>query len=198
MSKFFILALLGTLTWQGLWFTPDQMGQRFMSRDQPAEAARIFRDPMQQGVAWFRAGEFKKSEQAFARIGTADSEFNRGNCLIFLGKYDLAVERFDRSLELRPDWDDATINREIALARAKATEQKGGDMGDQKIGADEIKFDKNQKNEGQETEVETGEAVTDQSVQALWLRRIQTKPADFLRAKFSYQLAVGEEPEEAK
>jgi Ca-activated chloride channel family protein len=27
-------------------------------------------------------------------------------------------------------------------------------------------------------------------MQALWLRRVQTRPADFLRAKFAYQQAA--------
>ena len=42
------------------------------------------------------------------------------------------------------------------------TEQKGGEMGDQRIGADEIRFDRNKKNEGgQETELDGSSAVSD-------------------------------------
>ena len=90
------------LTWSGLWFTPDQQGQRLMDRSEFVQAAEKFRDPMRQGVAWFRAGEFEKAEQAFARIATPAAEFNRGNCLVFRGKYEEAVERFDRALQLDP------------------------------------------------------------------------------------------------
>jgi Ca-activated chloride channel family protein len=68
-------------------------------------------------------------------------------------------------------------------------------MGDQKIGADKIIFDKDAKNnEGQETEVAGGKALSDQAIQALWLRRVQTRPADFLKAKFAYQEAARAEP----
>jgi Ca-activated chloride channel family protein len=35
--------------------------------------------------------------------------------------------------------------------------------------------------------VAAGEHLSNEQVQALWLRRVQTKPADFLRAKFAYQ-----------
>ena len=80
----------------------------------------------------------------------------------------------------------------IAVARAKMTEQKGGDMGDQQIGADEIKYDKNKQPGGQDTQTEEGQPLTDSSMQALWLRRVQTRPADFLKAKFAYQLAADE------
>ena len=63
-------------------------------------------------------------------------------------------------------------------------------MGDQEIGADKIVFDKDKSNEGQETELEGAKALTDPEIQALWLRRVQTRPADFLRAKFAWQQAL--------
>ena len=93
----------------------------------------------------------------------------------------------------RPDWKEASDNRALAIARAKMVEQKGGDMGDQKIGADKIVFDKTAKNGGQETEVAGGKALSDQEVQSLWLRRVETRPADFLKAKFAYQAAMQQE-----
>ena len=183
-------ALIVSMSWWQWWFTPDQQGDRLMARDQFEAAAEVYRDPMRIGAAYYRAGEFEKAENAFARSATAEAEFNRGNCLMLRGKYDDAVGRFDRALELRPDWGDAVANREIARLRAKMMEQKGGDMGDQRIGADEIRFDRNKKNEGgQETELDQSSAVSDSAMQALWLRKVQTKPADFLRSKFAYQLA---------
>ncbi len=193
-----MLVLASTAGWMGLWFTPDQQGQRLMEREQFEAAAETFREPMRQGVAWFRAGEFKKAEQAFAREATPEAEYNRGNCLIMQGKYDEAIERFDRALELRPNWEEAETNRAIAVARAKAVEQKGGDMGDQQIGADEITFDKKENTGGQETETQGDQPLSDSAMQALWLRRVQTKPAEFLKAKFAYQMANAEQGKETE
>ena len=93
--------LIGGITWGNLWFSPDQQGQRLMNDEEFAEAAAVFQDPMRQGVAWFRAGEFEKAEQSFARVATAEAEFNRGNALIMQGKYEPAIARFDRALQLR-------------------------------------------------------------------------------------------------
>ena len=66
-------------------------------------------------------------------------------------------------------------------------------MGDQKLGADEIRFDKKPDSGGQETEVREDAPASDAALQAMWLRKVQTRPAEFLRSKFAYQLAVGEE-----
>ncbi len=188
-----LLVMIGGITWSGLWFTPDQQGQRLMKCGEFETAAQTFRDPMRIGVAWFRAGEFEKAEQAFARVATAEAEFNRGNCLVMRGKYKEAIERFDCALELRADWEDPQVNRDIAIARAEVTKQEGGDMGDQKLGADEIVFDKNKQPGGQDTETKANQPLSDSAMQEMWLRRVQTKPADFLRAKFAYQLATGDE-----
>jgi Ca-activated chloride channel family protein len=193
MKTLAVILFLAAIPWWRFWFTPDQQGQRLVNHGAFQAAAETFRDPMRQGVAWFRAGQFAKAEQAFARVETPDAEFNRGNCLIMRGKYEEAVKRFERALELKPEFEDARINREIALARAKLVDKKGGDMGDQKIGADEIVFDKNKKPDGQDTEAEGSQPLADSAMQALWLRRVQTRPADFLKVKFAYQLSAGEQ-----
>jgi len=183
--------IVGTITWSGLWRTPEQQAQRLMNDGDFANAAPGFRSPMRQGAAWFRAGEFEKAERAFARDASPEAEFNRGNCLVMQGEYSAAVERFDRALELRPAWEDATVNRDIAKARV--LNDQGGDMGDQKLGADEIRFDKKKGQDGQETKLDGSEQVSDSAIQAMWLRRVQTKPADFLRSKFRYQQALSGE-----
>jgi Ca-activated chloride channel family protein len=189
MKSLAVLLGVGGLSWAGLWFTPDQLGDRLMAQGDYAAAAEAFRDPMRQGVAWYRAGEFGKAEQAFARLATAEAEYNRGNSLLLLGRYTAAIERYDRALDFRPAWDDARINRAIAVARRKQVEREGGELGDQEVGADEIAFDREDADRGQKTDLEGERTLSDEALQSLWLRRIQTRPADFLKARFAYQLA---------
>jgi len=193
LSLFPLGVQAGSGSWFGLWLTPDQQGKRYFHRGEFAEAAQAFRDPMWQGAAWYRAGEFEKAAQAFARRDTAEAHFNQGNAWLMRGRYETAIASYDRAVEKRPDRQESADNRPLGMARAKLVEQKGGDMGDQKIGADKVVFDKDAKNEGQETEVAGAKALSDQEVQALWLRRVQTRPADFLKAKFAYQEAMQQE-----
>lgn len=171
-----------------LWATPDQRGRRLMMQQRYAEAATAFADPMWAAIARFRAGNFKEAAQLFGGMDTADAAYDQGNSLIMLGNYDEAIARYDRALALRPGWADAEANRTLAKLRADMVKKTGGEAGDQREGADEIVYDKDKKNQGgQETKTE-GAPMSDESVRALWLKRVQTQPADFLRSRFQYQL----------
>jgi len=175
--------------------TPDQQGQRFFERGDFAEATNSFTDPMWRGVALFRQGEFKMSAGVFAGMDTAAAAFNQGNALAMQGQYDAAAERYARALELRPEWDDATNNREIALARAAMLKQEGGEGTGGMLGADDIVLTEGKSPPGAGDErTEGGEAMSDKELRAVWLRQVQTKPADFLAAKFAYQQAMRPAP----
>ena len=175
--------------------TPDQQGHRFFERGEFAEASNQFADPMWRGVALFRQGEFKESAGIFAGMDTAEAAFNQGNALVMQGQYNAAAERYARALELRPEWEDATNNREIALARAAMLKQEGGEGTGGMMGADDIVFTEGKSPPGAgDEQTEGGEAMSDEELRAVWLRQVQTKPADFLAAKFAYQQAMRQAP----
>ena len=172
------------------WLTPDQQGDRMMRRGEYAEAAKRYRDPLRTGIALYRAGEFKKAISAFGSLKTSEGHFNRGNALVMQGKYTEALEAYDSALAGRPGWREAKTNHEIARVRAEKLKKEGGDMTGGMLAADEIVFTSDKKDSaGQEQTLEGGDQLSDQALQAIWLRRIQTKPADFLKAKFAYQLS---------
>jgi Ca-activated chloride channel homolog len=196
------LLLLGACLWawrsaegsfENLWLTPDQQGTRLMARQRYAEAAEHFRDPLWQGAALYRNGEFEAAAAAFARVDSPEALFDRGNALLMRGKYGDAVASYDNALHRRQDWPEARANRALAEARRKLLEPPKDDAGGTggQLQADEIVFDDRPKQGGDSKEVEvvTGGQMSDEQLQALWLRRVQTKPADFLRAKFAYELS---------
>lgn len=170
--------------------TPDQRGYQLFSDAEYAEAAARFADPMWQATAWYRQGEFDKAASLYAGFDTPDAAFNQANALALQGKYEPAMERYQRALALRPGWEDAQINLEIAKSRAAMLKQEGGDMTGGKLGADEIVFDKGKSSpEAGEEQVDGNQEVSDAELRSIWLRQVQTRPADFLRAKFAYQHA---------
>ena len=182
-----LLTLLISISWASLWLTPDQEGMYYLEKGAYTQAAENFADVHWQGVAWYRAGEFKKAAQAFARIENAEGNFNQGNAHLMQGQYDKAMASYDRALQKRPDWQEAIENRELAAARAKATDTEGGNMTEGMLGADEIVFGDKPGEKSESVETDGGDALSDREIQALWLNRVQTRPADFLKAKFAYQ-----------
>lgn len=194
LSLFAIMALAGRPV--DFWSTTDQQADKLFSADRFAEAAELYADPTRQGVAHYRAGQFKQAAAAFARVDEPEAAFDRGNALVMLGKYEDAIKSYDRALQFQPQWQQAKDNRAVAVARrdrmAPPEDDAGGTGGE--LAADEIVFDDRAKNASQTEEIEvgSGDTLSDEEMRQLWLRRVQTKPGDFLRAKFSYQLASRE------
>ena len=183
--------------WRDLWRTPDQQAQRLFDTGDYAAAASLFTDPMRIGTAWFRAGEFKRAAAAFGQLTSVEGFFNRANALFFQGEYEQAIAVYDQVLAQRPGWRAAADNRAIALARKEKlapTEDDAGGTGGM-LSADEIVFDTTgrTKNVKGEQTTEGGTGGSDAAMREMWLRRVETKPADFLRARFASQLQLQQE-----
>ena len=182
-----------TQDWQNLWLTPEQQGERAFAAGDYADAAQHYTDPLRMGTAWYRAGEFERAANAFSQRSSAQAHFNRGNALLMLGNYEQAIAAYDLALEQRPDWLPAMDNRAIAavrLARLTPVEDDAGGTGGM-LEADEFVYDTTGRvNQSQaEQTIETDTGLTDTQLRELWLRRVTTRPADFLRARFAVQLA---------
>jgi Ca-activated chloride channel family protein len=113
--------------------------------------------------------------------------------MLMLGNYEQAIAAYDLALEQRPDWLPAMENRALAavrLARLTPVEDDAGGTGGM-LEADEFVFDATGRvNQSQaEQTIETDTGLTDTQLRELWLRRVNTRPADFLRARFAVQLA---------
>ena len=178
--------------WVSIWLTPNQQGQRLADQGHYLEAAHAFQDPAQKGAAFFRGGDFASAAAVFGRIRSAEAAYNRGNALIMLGRYDEAISSYEDALAMKPGWVEADENLTIAKARKEKLappEDDAGGTGGQ-LEADEIVFDDSGrvKNSGSEEVTEGGESLSEDEMRAVWLRRVQNDPADFLRTRFAYQL----------
>jgi len=191
----FILAL-SSVNWSpaDLFLTPDQQGRLLMVKNDYAGAAKVFQEPMQRGAALYRNGDFKDAAAAFGRDESPAALYNRANSQLMSGKYDGAIAGYEKVLSMKPGWSEAAENLGLARARkekmAPPDDDAGGTEG--KLEADEIVFDKRAvKGSSDEKEIiQGGDQLSDQEMRAMWLRRVQTEPADFLRVKFSYQAAA--------
>ena len=187
--------------WGDFWFTPEQRGQRLFDEGRYLEAAGVFTNPERMGVAYFRGGDFESAASVFGRIRSPEAAYNRGNSLVMLGNYDEAIEAYENALKARPGWAEAEQNLAVAIARkeqlAPPDSDEGGTGG--MLEADELVFDDTGRVDkaGTEAVSDGGEGMSDDEMRAVWLRRVQNDPAEFLRARFSYQLYRDEQAQES-
>ena len=182
------------LEWSDLWFTPDQQGQRLMDKGAYQQASEKFTTPDRIGSALFLAGDFEKAAAVLGRSGSAPSRYNRGNALIMLGQYDAAIEAYQDALIKRPNWPEAEQNLQIAILRKQALAPPDDDYGGTggMLEADEIVFDDTgrvNKSSNEDVIDAADQQLGEDDMRAMWLRKVETRPADFLAIRFNYQLA---------
>ena len=113
-------------------------------------------------------------------------------------EYNEVVDNITRFADLRlalPKAERPKMNFNFILMRRTIAEAPKFVEMVHRWGGDEIVFNQGKKKQegGQDTRVEGGPSE-DKQLQALWLRRLDTRPADFLKAKFAFQAAQGEDP----
>ena len=183
--------------WADLWFTPDQQGQRLMDKGEYQKAAGKFTTPDGIGAALFLAGDFEKAASVFGRSASAEAHYNRGNANIMLGNYDAAIDAYQSALSKRPGWPEAKQNLQIATLRKQAMARPDDDHGGPggMLEADEFVFDLKageNKSSGEQVIDAADQQLGEDAMRAMWLRKVETRPADFLAVRFSYQLAIRE------
>lgn len=192
-----LIALIGPMLYRGTYqhwfFTAQQIGDwKFFQADY-AGAAEAYGNPSFKGTSYYRDGDFKQAATYFTSNTSADARYNLGNALLMGGDYDNAIASYQQALKQRPNWPEAEENLSIARARADKIKREGGEGTGGKLGADDVVFDNNapsNNSDSEQTEQVAGDSLLSEAEkQAMWLRKVQTQPADFLKVKFQYQTA---------
>lgn len=191
-----VVLALGAATalfgWREVWMTPDQRGAWLLARGEPAKAAIAFADPVWRGVALMRAGQYEEAASSFAESDGAIADYDRGNALVMLGRYDQAIAQYAAALRRRPGWADAAANRALAELRAQRLAHQPGEVTNE-MGKVEERYSRDRSREAQGNPNDAATpGMSDEAIRSLWLRRVQTRPADFLRARFAFQLEHAE------
>lgn len=170
-----------------VWLTPDQQGRLAFEQGDYAKAGERFSDPMWQGAALYRAGDYERALDAFAQVDSALAYFDLGNSYAALDNYEQAIASYDIALERRPDWREARENRELVRARIppEPEEEEPPPGGEPSFSADEVVLD-DKADQGTRGEVEMS-TLSDDQLAEMWMRRLSTSPADFLRRRFAME-----------
>jgi len=194
---FFVLPPSGissNFSWLDLWLTHDQQGRYYFQRGDYQKAADKFDDPLWRGLAFVRAGQYDNALNAFALSDSAEAWYDQGDALANLGKYPDAVQAYEQALARRHPWSEAQEN--LALVQSFSPKEKGKDKDKEQqqeippnLRPDQMKFD-NKAKKGTKVQAQLGpEKMAD-----VWMRNIQTTPADFLRRRFAIQAAQERHP----
>jgi Ca-activated chloride channel family protein len=195
LTVLWIPAPLGTaFHWIDLFFTADQQGRRHFEKGDYAQAAESFEDIYWKGIALYRAGDFEQAVNQFALMQTPEANFYLGNCYARMESLPAAAAGYREALRLRPDFMEAEENLRLVeslIEQTKEPEKEPEEGGEPNLAPDEVQFDEKGK-KGKEGEVDKALFSEEQKAE-MWMRNIQTSPADFLRFKFHVQAEAAKE-----
>ncbi|MFV8819895.1 hypothetical protein [Haliea sp. E17] len=189
-----VIAWLAYGSWSNpdFWMNPARRGDRLMVQQQFRSAAQTYQDPWRIGTAQYRDGDFKAAAATFARVPGAVGAFNRGNAQLMHGAYEEAIASYQQALGFRPGWQAAADNMALARARKALIDNAGREREQESADAykpDDTVFDQKGEDKAGKPQDMNQQSLSDEALRASWLRRVQTTPGDFLRAKFAYQAA---------
>jgi Ca-activated chloride channel family protein len=114
-------------SWDDLWQRRDQQADAALRAGDLQRAQALARQPQRLGTAAYRAGDYDKALQAFARSEGPQGDYNRANALAQLGRYQDAIAAYDKALKADPGLDDAVYNKaqvEKLLQQQKQKQQQ--------------------------------------------------------------------------
>jgi Ca-activated chloride channel family protein len=175
-------------SWMDLWLTPNQQGRYYFEKKDYRKAADHFEDPLWKGLALVRSNDYEEALNAFALSDSAESWYDQGNALVYLARYPEAVEAYQQALTRRPGWSEAQQNMELAQSLIPKPKKKDKDDEQEvapNVPPDQVKFDE-KGNKGKIVQMQQAK-LDPKKMAEIWMRNIQTTPADFLRRRFAMQ-----------
>ena len=117
LYSFLILATFSSCKkeakFKDLWLSKDYQGQQAYDKDAYQEAAELYSDPLHEGVAWYKSGDYDKAIEAFEKDSTAIGAYNLGLSYYKNGDYEAAELAFGKATELDPEFENAVKNKDL-------------------------------------------------------------------------------------
>lgn len=115
-------------SWQDLWKTPDQQAQEILQQGQPAEAAKLFRDPDWQAAAAYKHQDYTTAAKRYSQRQDVDGQYNYANTLAMQNKLPEAVKSYEQVLQQQPDHADAQHNLKLVKERLEQQQKQQQDQ----------------------------------------------------------------------
>jgi Ca-activated chloride channel family protein len=135
--------------WEDLWKRQDQQAAEALLQGDAETAARLAREPLRLGSAEYRRNDYQSALQAFEKAQGPEADYNRGNALARLGRYEDAIAAYDKALKQAPGMEDALANREAMEKLLQQQQKKQQQQGN--------KQDKQEGEKGQQEKQQSGQ-----------------------------------------
>lgn len=109
---------------QSLFLNRNQKGKQAFEAGQYAAATELFDDINWQAASAYRAGDFETAAALYQQTEGLDSLYNRGNALAKMGELQLAIDEYDKVLQIAPDHAQASKNKKILEELLEQQEQQ--------------------------------------------------------------------------
>ncbi len=137
--------------WDSLWKNSDQRASLAFKQGAHHSAAEMFNQPDWKASAWYRAGEYARALEYWDTQGDEAAQYNRGNALAKLGRYEDAIQAYEQVLEKNPQHQDASYNRKLlerALQQQQGEQSQQGERAQQSPELDQSEPDRNRQSGG--------------------------------------------------
>ncbi|GLQ90507.1 tetratricopeptide repeat protein [Dyella flagellata] len=110
--------------WRDWWQRADQQAASALRQGDAGKAQQLARDPALRGAAAYRAKDYAAAAEALQYAKGTDAQYNLGNSLAQLGRYQDAIKAYDQALQLGPHNADAQANRKLVEAALRKQQQQ--------------------------------------------------------------------------
>jgi Ca-activated chloride channel family protein len=128
------------LGWDELWQNRNQQGSILFEQGAHDAAAERFDHPQWKASSLYRAGKYEEALQFWNSDETEDTQYNRGNALAKMGRFEDAIKAYQQVLEQNPQHQDASYNKQLledALQQQQQQQQGKQQQGNQQDQGDD-------------------------------------------------------------
>lgn len=139
--------------WEDLWLNKNQQALRALEKDKADVASELFQDNEWKAAAKYRSGDYAATEEILNKYEDNRNLYNKANSLAKQGRYEDAIDAYDKVLENDPEHQDAKFNKELVEKELEKQQQQQQSDSDQKS----EESDKNNQSEQQDSNSENNQ-----------------------------------------
>ncbi|MFT5503260.1 MAG: Ca-activated chloride channel family protein [Gammaproteobacteria bacterium] len=121
------------IDWDSLWQNDNQRGLNLYQQGRHKESLEWFDQEDWKASASYQSGDYDKSVELWQGRKDLRSQYNMANALAKLGRYQEALDTYDKVLEVDPGNNDAIYNRKLVedAMKQQSSESEQGDPSEQ-------------------------------------------------------------------